>query len=54
MASFTRHSHICRVDDINVYTKRVAIQFAEPLPFKPGQQAEDEAECSEKLKAVTI
>jgi len=54
MTSFTRHGHICRVDDINVYTKRVAIQFAEPLPFKPGQQAEDEAQCSEKLKAVTI
>ena len=54
MASFTRQSYICRIDYINVCTKRVAIQFAEPLPFKPGLQAEDKAQCSEMLEAVTI
>jgi len=38
MANFTRAAHICRVDNINGFLRRVAIQFAEPLPFKPGEQ----------------
>lgn len=54
MASFTRQSYICRIDDINAYTRRVAIQFTEPLPFKPGLQVESQAQCTERLKAVTI
>ena len=54
MASFTRQCHICRIDDINPYTKRVAIQFSEPLPFKPGEQTEDQTQDSERLTAVTI
>ncbi|UCG59461.1 MAG: PilZ domain-containing protein [Phycisphaerales bacterium] len=44
MADFTRSGHICRVDSINGYLRRVAIQFAEPLPFKPGEQANAKAE----------
>jgi len=39
MASFTGSGHICRVDDGNGFLRRVAIQFAEPLPFRPGEQA---------------
>ena len=54
IASFTRHCHICRIDDINSFTKRVAIQFAEPLPFKPAQQTQGKAQCNEMLRAVTI
>ena len=38
MASFTRSAHICRVDNVNGYLRRIASQFAEPLPFKPGEQ----------------
>jgi len=38
MANFTRSGHICQVDDVNSFLRRVAIQFAEPLPFKPGEQ----------------
>jgi hypothetical protein len=44
MADFTRSGHICRVDSVNSYLRRVAIQFAEPLPFKPGEQADTGAE----------
>ncbi len=54
MASYTRTGSICRVDTINDFTRRVAIQFAEPLPFKPGEQADDESDTEERLKAVTI
>ena len=36
--SFERTGCICRVDDLNSVSRRIAIQFAEPLPFKPGEQ----------------
>ena len=54
MASFTRTGRVCRVDDVNHFLRRVALQFAEPLPFKPGEQAETEIDTRERLKAVTI
>ena len=38
MASFTRSGHVCRVQDINSFLRRIAVQFSEPLPFKPGEQ----------------
>ena len=56
MANFTRSAHICRVDNVNSFLRRVAIQFAEPLPFKPGEQPNAEIESGAKitLKPVTI
>lgn len=54
MASFTRTGRVCRVDDINTHVRRIAMQFAEPLPFKPGEQAENEMDTRERLKAITI
>ena len=54
MASFTRIGHICRVDDVNEFLRRVAVQFAEPLPFKPGEQADSESDTQQRLKAITI
>ena len=39
MANFTRSARIYQVDDVNDFSRRVAIQFAEPLPFKPGEQS---------------
>ncbi len=44
--SFIRVGRICRVDDISSFSRRVAIQFAETLSFKPGEQ-------KEKLHAVS-
>ena len=54
MASFTRSGRVCRVDSQNEFLRRVAVQFAEPLPFRPALQEEDESETREKLKSVTI
>ena len=54
MASYTRVGSICRVDEVNSFVRRVAMQFAEPLPFSPGEQTEDEADAQQRLKAVTI
>ncbi len=39
MVSFERTGCICRVDDLNSLSRRVALQFAQPLPFKPGEQS---------------
>jgi len=39
MANFIRSGRICRIDNVDDFLRRVAIQFAEPLPFKPGEQA---------------
>jgi len=54
MASFIRTGKVCRVDGINSFVRRVAVEFAEPLPFKPGEQAQNDAEVNERLMAVTI
>lgn len=52
--SFDRIGSICRVDDVNKSLRRIAIQFAEPLPFKPGEQVSSESEAQQRLKAITI
>lgn len=54
MSSFTRQGQVCRVENINDYVRKIAVQFAEALPFKPGEQAEDEADSRQRLQAVTI
>ena len=54
MASFTRTGKVCRVDDVNRFMRRAAVQFAETLPFKPGEQTENESETREKLAAMAI
>ena len=54
MASFTRTGKVCRVEEINENVRRIAVQFSEPLPFKPGEQTGSEVDTRERLKAVTI
>ena len=44
MQKFTRTGRLCRVDDVNSFLKRVAVQFAQPLPFKPAEQSLKEIE----------
>lgn len=39
MTDFTRQGHVNRVDHVNNFLRRIVINFAEPLPFKPGEQA---------------
>ncbi|MHC4568012.1 MAG: PilZ domain-containing protein [Planctomycetota bacterium] len=53
MANFTRSGHVCRVEDVSSFLRRVAVQFAEPLPFKPGEQAEDKADAEQVLEPAT-
>jgi len=44
MENFTRSAHVCRVENVNSFLRRIAVQFAEPLPFKPGEQETIEAD----------
>ena len=49
MANFVRAGYISRIDDINRFSRRVAINFIEPLPFKPGEQTVNEFDAQEAL-----
>jgi hypothetical protein len=35
---FTRTGKVCRANNTTSYLKRIAVQFTEPLPFKPAEQ----------------
>ena len=48
-ANFSRIGRVCRVDNVNSSLRRVAIQFARPLPFKPGEQNIGEYDRTYKL-----
>jgi hypothetical protein len=54
MENFTRSGRIYRVDDINQFSQRVVVQFAKPLPFKPGEQADSESATQERLAAAVV
>jgi hypothetical protein len=54
LANFARTGQVHRIDNLNDFVRRVVIQFAEPLPFKPGEQTESEFDTNQRLKAVTI
>ncbi|UCF15882.1 MAG: PilZ domain-containing protein [Phycisphaerales bacterium] len=54
MANFTRSGHVCRVENVNSFLRRVAFQFADPLPFKPGEQAGDTTDADQSLEPVTV
>ena len=53
MADFTRVGLVCRVDNVSRFLHRVAVQFAEPLPFKPGEQAGGVSDVQQSTEAVT-
>ncbi|MFZ0033680.1 MAG: hypothetical protein WAK60_01655 [Sedimentisphaerales bacterium] len=54
MENFTRSGRIYRVEDINQFSRRVVMQFASPLSFKPGEQADSESAAEQRLAAVAV
>ena len=50
MADFTRSGHVVRIDNVNSFLRRVAIHFAQPLPFRPGEQITQESEAEQVLE----
>jgi len=45
MESFTRSGHICRIQNVSSFLRRIAVQFADALPFKPGEQDSHHADA---------
>jgi hypothetical protein len=43
MEDFMRSGHVCRIQEQSAFAKRAAMQFAEPLPFSPGEQSWSES-----------
>ena len=52
LKDFTRTGRVCRVDEVDNFLRRVAIQFAEPLSFKPGEQNISESDAEQRINAV--
>ena len=50
-AFFNRVGRVCRVDRLTSRVNRVAIQFAEPLFFNPGEQGIAESDVQKRLQA---
>ncbi len=50
-AFFNRVGRVCRVDRLTSRVNRVAIQFAEPLFFNPGEQGIAESDAQKRLRA---
>jgi hypothetical protein len=50
-AFFNRIGHVCRVDNLTSRVNRIAVQFAEPLFFKPGEQDVSESDAQQRLAA---
>ncbi|UCD00137.1 MAG: hypothetical protein JSW66_09700 [Phycisphaerales bacterium] len=48
---FNRVGRVCRVDSLSGKISRVAIQFAEPLFFKPGEQNISDSDAQQRLEA---
>jgi len=46
MVDIIRSGHVCRVEGVSNALRRIAIRFAEPLPFRPGEQASAVELCS--------
>jgi len=54
MTSFTKCGYVHRVDHVNDFLRRVAVQFSEPLPFNPGEQPGCETSKEHMLKAQLV
>ena len=52
--SFDRVGHICRITKQTENLHSLAIQFAEPLPFKPAEQDDDWTDNAKKQEPVAI
>jgi len=48
---FNRIGRVCRIDNLTSKVNRLAIQFAEPLFFKPGEQGIIDSDAKQRLEA---
>ena len=52
--SFTRAGSVCRVDKNDISLRRIAVQFAKPLPFKPAEQMEKKSAGRQLVSALNV
>jgi hypothetical protein len=53
LANFARSAKVFRIDESSHYIRRIAVQFSESLPFRPGHQGQNDSDHL-KFSAVTI
>jgi len=53
LSNHVRSGSICRVDEVSPFLRRVAIRFADSLPFKPGEQDVSQADSAEELEVLS-
>ncbi len=54
MASFSRQGYVKRVDQVDRFIRKVAAQFADPLPFIPSPQNATDVEIEKVTKSAVI
>ena len=54
MVDVVRSGNVHRVDVVNNMLRRVAICFAEPLPFRPAEQAVSQADPEEQFEPLFV
>ncbi len=47
---FNRIGRVCRIDNLTSKVNRIAVQFAEPLSFKPGEQNISDSDAKQRLE----
>jgi hypothetical protein len=52
MVRFDRAGRICRVEKVNSSIHRIALQFTQPLPFKPAEQGLPNSVVEQKLATM--
>jgi hypothetical protein len=50
---FDRTGRVCRVDKLSDHIHRVAVQFSQPLFFKPGEQNVSASDAQQRLETKT-
>lgn len=46
MANLIRIGRVCRIDEDDISSRRVAVKFEEPLSFKPSEESEPLTLCT--------
>ena len=52
--NYIRSGFIRRIDNCNSFMKKIAIQFAQPLPFRPGEQEQNQSVQQPELQTAEL
>ncbi len=53
LSNYVRSGSVCRIDEISQFLRRVTVQFADKLPFRPGEQDVSWANGEEELEILS-